>query len=187
MNAKTIKRYNWTELSLHQQSRISEKTAELLACLERDILHIKQILKDLDKIRSLVVKRDENSLKGLLQNIQVQTDEYKEQEARRRDIRGELARLFNWSPQQLKLSELETVLPEILRSQVKSKKVELQSLTERLKKEHLSTVLLLAECARFNRLVLRSIFDCDSQDVVTYSSGGTKRQRAGRNFMNFKI
>ncbi|MHC4270926.1 MAG: flagellar export chaperone FlgN, partial [Planctomycetota bacterium] len=177
----------WTGLSQQQQNLISVKIAQMICCLEKDVQHIEHILENLDKIRALVLKRDEDTLKELLEQTQAKADEYKNQESGRQLICMELARLLNFNVQQLTLSKLEQLLPEKLREQMEEKRIKLKSLTNRLKKEHLNTVLLLAECARFNRMVLNGIFRFGKTDVTTYSSSGTTRQQAGKSFMNFNV
>ncbi|MHC4132030.1 MAG: hypothetical protein ACYSSP_02740 [Planctomycetota bacterium] len=187
MIASKIKSKIRIELSQQQKDLISVKTVQMICSLEKDIQHIEQILKHLDEIRSLVLKRDENSLKELLERTQAKTDEYKNQESNRQLIRKELAHALNCSVQQVKLSKLEQILPEELRVQLEEKRIKLVSLTDKLKKEHLNTVMLLAECARFNRMVLNGIFKFGNSDIVTYSSSGTARQQGGNNFMNLKM
>ncbi|MHC4293320.1 MAG: hypothetical protein ACYSTX_03420 [Planctomycetota bacterium] len=187
MKSATIESKNWTELSEQQQNLISVKIVQMNCCLEKDVQHIEQILENMDKIRALVLKRDEDTLKELLEQTQAKTDEYKGQESQRQLVSRELAHLLNCSVQQVTLSKLEQLLPEKLRAQVQEKRIKLKSLTNRLKKEHLNTVLLLAECARFNRMFLKGIFKLGKTDVVTYSSSGTTTQQAGKSFMNFNM
>ncbi|MHC4842612.1 MAG: hypothetical protein ACYTFM_00100 [Planctomycetota bacterium] len=178
---------DWDELSVRQQNLISDRIAQMLNCLQEDIQNIERILGYLDEIRTSVLKRDENALSYLLQKIQTETDEYKNQESRRNFIRSELANLLDRDVQQITLSELEQILPESIQAQVKEKKNKIKLLTNKLQKEHLNTVLLLSECARFNRMILSGIFDFGKQDVVTYSASGIRPRQAGRNLVNFKV
>jgi hypothetical protein len=187
MKSEMIESKIWTELSQQQQNLISVKIAQMICCLVKDVQHIEHILENLDKIRALVLKRDEDTLKELLEQTQAKVDEYKNQESDRQLICMELARLLNLNVKQFTLSKLEQLLPEKLRAQVQEKRIKIRSLTNRLKKEHLNTVLLLAECARFNRMVLNGIFRFGKKGVVTYSSSGTTRQQASKSFMNFNM
>jgi hypothetical protein len=170
---------NWTELS--------QKAAQMLCCLDKDIQHIEEMLLHLDEIRTLVLKRKENALKELLEKVQTKYDEYKNNESQRHLIRKELADVLNCGVQQVRLSRLERTLPEKLRDRVIQKRIKLMSLTDKLKKEHLNTVLLLAECARFNRMFLNSIFDLGKTHAVTYSASGTTHRQAGRSFVNLEM
>ncbi|MHC4757120.1 MAG: hypothetical protein ACYTE8_00525 [Planctomycetota bacterium] len=187
MKSSTIEIKKWTALSELQQSVILGKVAQMLFCLEKDIQHIQQILEHLDEIRALVLKRDENALKELLEELHFKTNEYSDQESQRNSFRKELAEAFNCDPQHITLSKLEEFLPEQLQAKVQEKKSELKILTDKLKKEHLNTVLLLAECARFNRLVFNKIFGCGKTSASTYNSSGNANKQGGKNFMNFKV
>ncbi|MHC4264386.1 MAG: hypothetical protein ACYSUK_00450 [Planctomycetota bacterium] len=187
MKASTIESKTWTELSEQQQNLISVKTVQMLFCLEKDIQHMEQVFEHLDRIRALVLKRDENALTKMLEKIQVKDNEHKNQEYQRQLFRKELAHSLNCGVEEVTLSKLEQILPEKLRAQVKNRRTKLISLSEKLKREHLNTILLLAECARFNRMVLNGIFKSGKTDIVTYSSSGTTLQQAGNNFMNFKM
>jgi len=64
---------------------------------------------------------------------------------------------------------------------------ELKALTGELKKEHLRTALLLSECARFNSLLLRSIFDLGQTGAVYYNSNGATKRQMDTAFMNLQF
>lgn len=154
-----------------------DKVDELLVVLDEDIRNTQQSLSRLNELRSLVVKRDDASLAKLLENIRNESDSYAANELKRHSIRKELAVALNCNLEQVTLSRLEALLPAEKRVQVAKSKVQLRSLTKELKKEYLSTALLLAECARFNNLLLRSIFDLGKTGTITYGCDGhTKRQ-----------
>lgn len=169
---------------------IEDKVDELLAVLDKDIQHTQQSLSQLNELRSLVIKRDEAALSSLTETIQARSDDYKKHELKRQSIRKELAGLLGCGLEQMTLSKLEATLQGEKKAQVTSRKVTLRALTEELKKEHLSTVLLLSECARFNRLLLKSIFDIGKSETVTYDyNGATKRSVLGRGttFVNLQF
>jgi len=187
MKSSTLELQKWTERSKFQQHIISVKISEMIRCLEKDIHDIELILKYLDEIRALVLKRDDKALKTLLERAQVQAEEYKQQEAKRNLLQRELADILTCDAGQVTLSKLEYILPYELKSKIQEKRIKLTSLMNKLKREHLSTVLLLAECARFNRMVLKGIFRFGETDMLTYSSNGTARQQSDKSFMSFKL
>lgn len=166
---------------------IEDKVDELLVCLDTDIENIKESLSRLNDLRRLVVKRDDASLGKLLESIRAESDSYKKNELRRQSLRKELATALDCSIEQVTLSRLDTVLPEERKVQVAERKGKLQSLAEQLKKEHLSTALLLAECARFNRLLLKSIFDLGRTGMVYYGSDGSAKRQIDTAFMNLQF
>ncbi len=166
---------------------IEDKVDELLACLDTDVRHIQEKLSQLNELRSLVIKRDDAALGKLLENIQVKSDSYRSSESNRQAIRKELANILGHGLEQMTLSALEASLPDAKREQVSRMKTKLRSLTEELKKEHLSTTLLLSECARFNSLLLRSVFDLGQTGAVYYNSNGSTKRQMDTAFMNLQF
>ena len=166
---------------------IENKIDELLLCLDKDIEHVRESLALLNELRSLVIKRDDASLGRLLESIQTESDTYKNQELKRHSIRRELALALGCGSEQVTLSKLEAVLPEEEKAQVAERKAELKALIKELKKEHLSTALLLSECARFNRLLLKSILNFGKTGTVYYDSDGSTKQQSDTAFVNLQF
>ena len=166
---------------------IENKVDELLACLDTDVRHIQEKLSQLNELRSLVIKHDDAALGKLLESIQVKSDSYRTNESNRQAIRKELANILGQGLEQMTLSALEASLPDAKREQINRMKTKLRSLTEELKKEHLSTTLLLSECARFNSLLLRSVFDLGQTGAVYYNSNGAARRQADTAFVNLQF
>ena len=105
-----------------------EQINELLDCLDKDIKHIHKSISQLNEMRKLVIKRDDIALGKLLQNIQNETDAYKNNESKRQSIRKELANAFGFTIEQMTLSTLESSLPDAKRAQITERKTQLQSL-----------------------------------------------------------
>lgn len=168
-------------------TEIEDKVDELLACLDKDSRHIQESLLQLNKLRSLVIKRDDAGLDTLLKIIQTESDSYRNHESKRQTIRKELANAFGCNIKQMTLSALEASLPKGKKAQVTKKKAKLMSLIEELKKEYLSTTLLLSECTRFNNLLLKSIFDLGKTGTVYYNSNGATKQQTDMTFVNLQL
>jgi len=166
---------------------IEDKVDELLAFLDRDIQHIQESLLKLNELRRLVIKRDDAALGKLLESIEAEADSYRRHELNRQSIRKELANALGCNIEQMTLSTLETSLPKGKKAQVTQRKAKLRSLIKELKKEHLSTALLLSECARFNKLLLKSIFDVGKTEVVYYDSNGATRRQTDTAFVNLQF
>lgn len=163
------------------------KIDELLAVLDKDIQHIQQNLSQLNELRSLVVKRDDTALGRLLESIQSRPDTYIKNEVKRQSIRKDLADALACDFNQMTLSLLEASLPKDKKAQIHTRKVKLEALIKELKKEHLSTALLLSECARFNSLVLKSILDLGQAGAVYYNSNGATRRQRDTAFVNLQF
>jgi len=166
---------------------IEDKINELLVVLDKDIQHIQDSLSRLNELRSLVIKRNDADLGKLLESIQTESDGYRSHELKRQSIRKELANALDCNFEQVTLSGLEAVLPEEQKVQVATRKVQLRALTEELKKEHLSTVMLLSDCARFNRQLLKSVFDLGKMGVVYYNSKGSAKRGMTEAFVNLQF
>lgn len=168
-------------------TEIEDKVDELLTCLDKDIQHIQESLSLLNRLRSLVIKRDDVALNKLLEIIQAESNSYRRHESNRQSIRNELANALGCNTEQMTLSMLEVRLPKEKKAQVIQKKAKLMSLITELKKEYLSTALLLSECARFNNLLLKSIFEIGSTGTVYYNSNGTAKRQTDTAFVNLQF
>jgi hypothetical protein len=166
---------------------IEDKVDELLVCLDKDIRHMQENLLQLNELRRLVIKRDDAALGKLLESIQARSGHYKSHELNRQSIRKELANILGCDLEQVTLSALEATLPKIKKDQVIQMKAKLRSLIGELKKEHLSTTLLLSECARFNNLLLKSIFELGNTGTVYYNSNGATRRQVDTAFVNLQF
>ena len=166
---------------------IEDKVDQLLVYLDRDARHIQESLQQLNEMRRLVIKRDEAALGKLLENIQGASDCYKDYELNRKSIRKELADRLGCNVEQITLSALESCLPEAKKDRVTQMKAKLRSLTAELKKEYLSTALLLSECARFNNMLLKGIFDLGKTESIHYKSNGETRRHIDTAFVNLQI
>ena len=123
----------------------------------------------------------------LLDGIEAESESYKEQESCRRAIREELASSLGCSLEEMTLSRLEAGLLEGKRAEVTERKDKLRSLIGELKKEYLRTVMLLSDCARFNRLLLKSVFDLGNIEIITYGSKGDAERQRETAFVNMRI
>ena len=165
---------------------IEDKVDELLVVLDEDIENIQKNLSRLNELRSLVIKHDDAALSKLLEGIQAETGSNLRHELKRQWIRQELANALGHDIKQMTLSTLETDLPKEKQVQVTRRKAKLTSLIEKLKKEHLSTAMLLADCARFNRLLLKNVFQHANSGTVTYNPKGAAERQGGSAFVNLE-
>jgi len=166
---------------------IEDKVDELLAVLDKEVEHIQESLSRLNELRSLVVKRNDAALGKLLESIRVESDNYRNHESKRQSIRKKLAIALDCSFKQMTLSRLEAALPKEKKAEVTKRKDILRSLTKELKKEHLSTAMLLSDCARFNGLLLKSIFDLGKTETVIYNSNGDTKRQTDVAFVNLQF
>jgi len=167
--------------------QIESKVDELLDVLDKDIEHLELSLIWLNELRSHVIKREDVSLSELLGNIKSEARDYSDNEIKRQSIRQELANSLGCKFEEMTLSNLATFLSEEKKSKVEEKRKQLRELALKLKNEHIGTMLLLSDCARFNRKLLNNIFDFKKTETVTYNSNGFTKRQADTNFVNLKF
>lgn len=185
-----IRGINANEQSVMLKSEEFEKLVDdLLSVLDEDIRLVEKALSRLDEIRGFVIKRDEVSLRGLLKDIEGDRGYYVANESKRQQVRDELAAALGCSAEAVNLSKLERAqlrMPPEKRTALSEKKTKLKTLVEKLKTEHLRTAMLLSECVRLNRLLLKGIFGFDSQ-AVTYGADGNTKWQAGRSIVSARV
>lgn len=85
------------------------------------------------------------------------------------------------------LSRLQTELSGEKKTQVAERKIELQALIGKLKKEHAGTMMLLSDCARFNSMLLKSIFQLGATGEITYSPQGSVQRQVNTAFVDSRF
>jgi len=166
---------------------IEDKVDLLLICLDKDVLLMQESLLKLNEMRRFLIKRDEAALGKLLESIRADADSYREHELNRKSILKELADRLGCNIEQVTLSALQAIFPEEKKDRLTRIKENLRSLAAELKKEYLSTTLLLSECARFNNMLLKGIFDLGKSDSAHYNSNGVIRHQIETAFVNLQI
>ncbi|MBN1359562.1 MAG: flagellar export chaperone FlgN [Sedimentisphaerales bacterium] len=160
------------------------KVEALLAALDEDIRHAKASLVLLDTLRSLLIKRDETALEALLQDLRREGEVHAENERRREGIRRQLAEELHCGVGQVTLSALKDKLSGERQMAVLERQRRLKSLTADLKREFTLTAVLVADCARFNRSLMRVIFGLEAKGNMTYGANGAARRQAAAALVN---
>ena len=160
---------------------IENKIDELLECLDVDIEHLQTNLLRLNELRALVIKRDDKELLKLLNDIQMESDSYREHELKRQMIRRNLAGILMCGIEKVNLSNLALMLSEEKRKNVNTKKTQIKSLVESFKSEYASTIILVSECSRFNKMLIKSIFEPAKTNSVYYNPKGKVRDQRDYN------
>ena len=160
---------------------------QLLVVLDRDIRHLESTLTTLDQLRRFVVMQNNHALNQLLGNIQSQAKEFRENESNRQALRKELAVIFGCHGEQLTLSRIASRLAQEKKTEIVKRQNKLRTLTALMKKEHLTTQVLLSDCARFNRTLLKTIFETGQSKNITYKPTGNTERQTDTVFMNIQF
>ncbi len=166
---------------------IQTRVAALLEVLDDDVRHIEATLLRLDALRGFLIRRDDEALQQQLLEIHEQGQAYAVTERRRQELRRELAAALGASEGDLTLSGLLPRLAESDRSALAERQTRLKLLIARLKREHTLTSLLIADCAKFNRSLLRVFLGPDGKTGTTYSPTGTARHPTGVALLNMQF
>lgn len=159
----------------------------LFAVLDKDIEHIEENLSRLNELRSLVVRQDQDSLGRLLDRIQTEAKSQQHNDLKRYSIRKQLAFFLSCSAEEVTLTRVEATLSPSQKGGLVARKNELKKLTGTLKKEFLATQVLLSDCQRFNRTLLKSIFESGQSQNITYKATGKSERQTDTVFMNLKF
>ncbi len=166
---------------------IQTRVTALLGVLDEDIQHIEATLLRLDLLRGLLIKRDDKALEKLLEEIHTQGETYAATENKRQELRHELARALGFPGRDLTLSELRTRVAGQDGVALAERQTRLKALVARLKREHKVTALLIGDCARFNRSLLRIFFGPTARTGPTYSAAGVVRHPTGTAVLNMQF
>lgn len=159
----------------------------LLDVLDEDIRHVETVLTRLEALRSLLIQRDDAGLERLLEESRQQAETYAANEQKRLELRRDLAVQFGWRECAVTLSRLQERLSGPSRAAVAGRQARLKALVEQLKREHTLTTALLADCARFNRLLMQALFGVSRKGSTTYSATGTAQHAADLSLMNLRF
>ena len=162
--------------------------ADLLAVLDREIDGLKAAIERLTELRQLVIKQDTESLSRLLARIRNESGGLEDNERRRGLLRRQLAAALEWPVEAVTLTTLAERAEGPLQNDILERKTRLQTLAQTLQKEYTSTRLLLSDCARFNRLLLKSIFEAGRPSgATTYTPAGHTQRQSETVFMNMQL
>lgn len=161
--------------------------SELMNVLDADIECLQDGLSILDEMRSLVVKRDEAALRRMLERIRLGPGGQDDNAARRTAVRSQIAALLGWRQSDVTLTRLMETAPAMWRSAVAEKRERLIALTGAMQREYSKTALLLSECSRFNRVLLRRILELGGVATSTYTAQGVAKPQAQAAFMNMQF
>jgi hypothetical protein len=153
-------------------SALEELVEPLLHALDKDIRDIEATVSRLETLRGLLVSRDDEGLNQLLDEVQSQFETRTANERRRQEIRDALAHHLGCARAELTLSRLCRELPASLRESLKARQDRLRALVADLRREYGLTALLVADCARFNRSLMRAIFGLGDKGCTTYARSG---------------
>ena len=164
-------------------SAVKTKIDELVDVLDGDIRHLETALSYLDALRGLLIKRDDAALRELLGQVARHADDRGAGDRRRETLIAGLGSTLGCGADGLTLSALQAALPVENRGDLIDRQRRLKALLSELKREYRLTAILVSDCAKFNRALMRTFFKVDGVDTLTYSPSGTVRHRTNAGLM----
>ncbi len=131
--------------------------AELNAVLDQEQRRVERTLTELDDLRSAVIRRDEAGLQDLLSRIGARQSDFSPLDQRRQRLRQRLADWIGCDLERLNLTRVIRGLPAEQGDPLRHRQQQLYKQVRQLKMEHHLTGLLLTDCARLNRMLLRAM------------------------------
>lgn len=165
-------------------SWIETKVDALLAVLDEEIRQTETTLSQLDLLRSLLIKRDDEALEQLLHALRQDMESRAAGIERRESLRAELAAELGCDSNTMTLSALKNVLSGARREAVAQRQARLKTLVAQLKREYALTTALLADCTRFNRSLMEVFFGPDVRVRPTYNARGAVKPASTTSLMN---
>ncbi|MCK4887366.1 MAG: hypothetical protein KAS96_08255 [Planctomycetes bacterium] len=166
---------------------IEDKISELMMVLDIDIAHLQESLLRLNDLRMLVVKRDNDKLGKLLMTIEASTNSHKENEQRRQRICQYLAEAAGTGSKYATLADIEQMIDGPMKLEFNRRRLKLKVLASEVKNDYLSASMLLADCARVNRMLLDGIFGGGKGREISYSANGSAKRENNINFMSMEL
>ena len=146
------------------------------ALLEEEISLLQERRKHLETLSDVLVRRDDESMERLLEEMERAQDRQAQTDLRLRGVREALAESLGTDAREMTLSVLIGELPLPLGEALDRRRKQILLLAGDLRHRHLQATMLLAESARINRMLLESLFP-SSESVTTYSTGGADSWR----------
>jgi hypothetical protein len=168
------------------QKLVDELTEELFVFLDDSVLSMQHMLGKLTELRAAVIRRDENSLRRMFDEMPELTAWRDGIQQRQRQLCAAFAVPLNCQAEKINISYLTLFLDPLKGEELKIKQHLLGELVSRLSREQKATELLLHECERLNRMILDG-FVGKANQTFTYGSAGRIRREMHCAIMNTRI
>ncbi len=166
---------------------VETKVEALLDVLDQDIRHIEATLSRLDVLRTLLIKRDDEALEKLLDDIRRHSEAHAANEQQRQALRRDLAAALGCRERDLTLSKLREELSGPSCRAVTERQARLRLLVAQLKHEYTLTGALVLDCARFNRSLMQAFFGPDGRPDTTYSASGAAKHKTDATLVSVQL
>jgi flagellar biosynthesis/type III secretory pathway chaperone len=145
--------------------------AELTAALDEEIALLDLRRRQLSAMAGAILDRDDEAMGDLLEEMESTQELQARTDDRLRRLRRPMADALACKASEAKLPVLIDRLPAGEQGALETRRRRIVELAEAVRREHVRTTVLLAECVRINRALLEGLFP-QSESVRTYGAGG---------------
>jgi len=159
---------------------------ELARLLDREIELLNRKAVELDGLTEAIIERDDDRMQSLLGEMEQTHLDQRAVDVKLEALRNTVACDAGCRRQEVVLSQVMEALDGDSRASLDYRRQQILILADQLRRKHLETVMLLAESARINRLILAKLFP-QSQPLDTYGTAGGKSWRDETGFLDTEV
>jgi flagellar biosynthesis/type III secretory pathway chaperone len=152
---------------------------QLVAALDRELALLERRERQTDELRQAIIQADDVEMEALLDRMGEADREQSLVDAEVGSLRAAISAMLDPRAPTMKLSEMVKRLPPERSGGIERRRELIVRKIDDLRQLHVETAVLLAECARINRMLLDTMLR-GSSTVITYDArGGHHRARSG--------
>jgi len=160
-----------------------EMVQRLTASLDLQIELLGARSDELDALSECICANDNDRMEQLLAKMALSRQRQGQADREFKDARDELAGHLGWQVGKTRLEPLLSMVGEPARRVLAQRRQQVAQLAETLRRKHRRTTVLLAECARINRLLVDCLLG-DDQRVTVYGATGARHWRGCGSLMD---
>ena len=159
---------------------------ELISFLDNQSEHVQKMIEFLDEFRKALIRRDLPVLQDMQTQLEQELEIRVQLDQSQRNLQRKLSGILECPDEEACLSALCRLLDSPLRETIQQRQRHLNEQILHLRQQHLSTELLLRECARMNRRFLEMIVGTDEKGK-TYDAQGRCAWNTRQGLMSVKL
>jgi len=160
-----------------------EMLQRLTESLDRQIDLLSRREAELDALRESIIANDNDRMERVLEEMARSRQCQAQADAQFQAARDELAGHLGWPAGKTRLERLLSMVGQSDRRLLAERRGQVIDLAERIRRKHRQTAVLLAECARINRMLIACLVGPD-QRVTVYGQRGQQHWRGCGSLMD---
>ncbi len=171
---------------IHVTEEIRSLINELLKVLGEEIALMNARQRQLGMLSEAIIARNDGDMEKILGEMERTREVQASVDMHLQSVRTAFAEAIGLRCGDIRLSRLIEQLPPQYQLALDTRRSQIVSLAESLRKQHLQTSMLLLESARINKLLLKCLFP-QNDEVKTYGTGGARDWREDTGLLNMEF